>query len=479
MVLPVTTFFGSTQKSLNRPMLNDLPIITGMNTSKIGYNKFNYRKFWNDFRRNPELMSPISVLVTDISSDEIYFTDVKGMPLGRNKVYEARDFWKKNRGKETVKAALFDLFVTGDAYLYKAYATPDQKLKAVKEVLRKYEGKEFYNELMIKAAQDEDLKKPKKFDYIAASTIQILNDNYDILGYVQQTNGLTSKFNPEEIIHFRLNTVDGHVNGYTPMESIVAEMALLWLVKGNMIAVMESGGSPDRVFVLPQEIANSTNHKMLVETLQKYNNVRNWHGNLVFTGEVDIKEIGAKIKDLEYKDLALYITSNIAYAFGVPVTRIPYLVGNSATNGDSGGMSESGYWHKISEIQEMIEDLLNAQLFDQLGWNFHFSRKYKQDEVRESQIFSMNADTVTKLQNIYRMSKKRVKVEKINQILDLSDDDLEEIPESELMMPMEKTGLMNQNLLSNNNINKEPDNRKRADTKRNVANSKGAESAGV
>ena len=127
----------------------------------------------------------------------------------------------------------------------------------------------------------------------------------------------------------------------------------------------------------------------------------------------------------------------------------------------------------------MLEDLLNAQMFEQLGFHIYFDRKYKQDEVRESQIFSMNADTVTKLQTIYLQNKKKVKTQKINEILGLSEDDLEEASPEELMMPMQKTGLMNQNLLSNNSINKEPDNRKRAETKKNVANSKDATSAGV
>jgi hypothetical protein len=158
------------------------------------------------------------------------------------------------------------------------------------------------------------------------------------------------------------------------------------------------------------------------------------------------------------------------FAFGIPVSRVPFLIGRAATGGDSGGMAEAGYQSMISEKQDEIEDLMNYQLFEELGWHMHLPRHYKQDEVREAQTFSMNADTVSKLQSIYRLQKKKLSVNKINELLDISDDDLEEMTEDELISDM--PGLRNQNLLDNMSVNKEPDNRKRADTKRNVANSK-------
>ena len=182
---------------------------------------------------------------------------------------------------------------------------------------------------------------------------------------------------------------------------------------------------------------------------------------------------------MQYKDLALYLTSNIAYAYGVPVTRVPYLIGNAASKGDSGGISEAGYWKQVSEIQDETEDLLNSQLFGQLGWNIRFQRSYKQDQVRESQVLNMNLDSVTKAQTIGREYKKKPTLHAVNKLIDFSDDDWEDIPEDELIDGIEKTGLMNQNLLSNINLEKEPDNRKRADTKRNVVNEKGVEGAGV
>jgi len=82
----------------------------------------------------------------------------------------------------------------------------------------------------------------------------------------------------------------------------------------------------------------------------------------------------------------------------------------------------------------------------------------------------MNADTVTKLQHIYSTQKKKLTTTKINELLGLCEDDLEEMSEDELAL--KDPGLRNQNMLDDLTVLKEPDNRKRADNKRNIANSK-------
>lgn len=487
MVISLTSFIGTNPpvsglKTPHRPILNSVPMMTPTNPSSIGGRNFNYRKFWLDYRDNPELMAVIDVITTDVLGDRPKWTKPDGTALGRNTFLEAKRFWQKNRGKETVEAFLRDSAITGDGYIWKAHVKEQDKIKTIKQITSKYahalSDKEL-NEFAIKTTQDEDLKKPKAFDYVASSTVTIDNNNFDIEGYTQRSQGLTQHFTPEEIIHMRWHTVNGFVEGFSPVEALTAEIALLWLVKGNMVSIMENGGSPDLAYILPKEIAGGPNHRYMEDVLAKYKSVRQRHGAFVFAGEVDIKEISSKIKDLEYKDLALYITSQIALAFRIPVTRIPYLIGSSATSGDSGGMAEQGYWNMISEIQDKVEDLLNYQLFHQLGYSIQFNRKYKQDEVRESQVFSMNADTITKIQSILKPTGKSLTETKIGQILDIRPDEVRDLEPEEKMDRFEKTGMMNQNLLDNNSVQKEPDSLKRDSTKRNVANQQANKDAAV
>ena len=477
MVLPIGKYFASpVTNNRKRPLLNSVPYISSTQASRLGSFNQQYATFWRKFKNSPELYGIINILVTDIIGDRPTFTDPEGRPLGRNKRLKAQRFWRSNRVKETLKAILFDMFITGDGYGWKMKASSQDRIDAVKEALRKYKLKlkELdYTKLFIKAIQDEDLKKPKSFDYIPSSTVKIESDHYDILGYTQVSNGLTERFNTEEVIHFRLNTIDGNVQGFSPVQSLIKELALLYFVKGNMLAYMENGGKPDLMFTLENAQPNSDAFNNFKQQLLSFKQLENTHGNLLGTGKTDVKDLSfGRAKDLEYQNLALWTMSGMLFAFGIPVTRVPFLIGKAATGGDSGGMAEAGYQAMISEKQDEIEDLMNYQLFEELGFIMHLPRHYKQDEVREAQTFSMNADTVTKLQSIYRSQGKKIKVDKINEILDISDDDLEELPKEEMMMAMNPTGLMNQNMLSNNQVNKEPDNLKRADTKRNVANQK-------
>lgn len=477
MVLPTTSFLTNTQNNglLNRPLLNTLPYNVTNNPSTIRSPGFQYKKFWQWFKARPELVAVINVLTTDIIGDRPEFVGTDGKPLGRNKFLQAQRFWRENRVKESVKAILYDMFVTGDGYGWIGKLSADDRAQKAKEIADIFTMKHKLpnsktSELAIKIAQDEDLKAPKKFDYVASSTVQIENSYQEILSYWQNVSGKTRRFAPHEIIHFRLNTLDGMVQGFSPMEALIAEIMLIYFVKENMLAFMRNGGSPSKVFVLPDELSNSDNHQFLVETLQRYNVVENRNGNLVFTGNVDIKDLASTPKDMEYKEMALYLTSNIAFAFSIPVTRIPYLVGDSATGGDSGGIAESGYWNMISEKQDQIEDLLNLQLFEGLGWNIKLNRKYKQDEVREAQTASMSADTVQKKQAIYKSIGLAMKDGRVAELLGEASDDLRELTPEESMDPVEKTGLMNQNLLDNISVNNEPGKSKVADTKRNVAN---------
>ena len=431
-----------------------------------------YHKFWRQFRQSPELIAVINIIATDILGDRPSFVDTDGSPLGRNKMLEAQRFWRSNRMKETLKAINYDMLVTGDGYGWIGKLSKAKRDKVVKEMPGLFaDGLRFKDRLQLKAMLDEDLKLPKSFDYVASSTMQIQSSSFDIISYIQRANGIEVEFDPDEIVHYRWMTVDGKVEGFSPVEALVKELALLWFVKGNMVAYMENGGSPGKLFTVVNSEPGQPAFDRFVEQLEAFKDTHNRHGNYVGSGEIKVDDLDLKPKDLEYEQLALYVTSCIAFAFGIPVTRIPFLIGSAASGGDSGGMAESGYWNMISEKQDLNEDLFNGQVGDKLGWNIKFNRKYKQDEIREAQAFSMNTDSVTKMQSILMQAKKKLTPDKIRELLNLKDDDIEEMTQAELMTPMQQTGMMNQNLLDNNSVNKEPDNRKRADTKRNVANS--------
>ncbi len=451
MVLEASKFLSS--KKYYASSVLDVPLLTSIPTSfngGVGLSRFgqeDYKNFWRYFETNAELVATLSIPITDIL----------------------------DKFKETLRAALFDEFLTGDGYLWKGTPSKKDMLAAMKEVLeaRGISTLQIKEDFLLKQI-DEDVKKAKSIDYVASSTMRVISTELDILGYEQRANGLTAQFSPESIIHMKYLTLNGRTQGFTPIQPLMAEIILLGLIKGNMNAVLENGGTPDKVFVLPKEIAKSKNHQYLVETLQKYKKIQNRHGNLVFTGEIDIQDLQGNIKDMEYKDLALYVTSNIAFAFGIPVSRIPYLIGSSATGGDSGGLGEKGYWNSISDFQDSLEDDLNSQLFEAYGWNIRFNRGYKNDVLKDAQVASMNADTLTKMQTILQAQGKQLSITKIAKELNLNEEDIEDY---EMMEEPLENSMMGQNMLPDKQLNKEPDNRARAEVKKksaiNVSNNKG------
>jgi len=487
MPVPASQFLSATSINSNivhRPIITNVVESRGFTQSQRVFTSL-YKQFWRWFVRSPELVATINIPITDIIGDRPSWTDPEGKQLNKQQLKKAVKFWRDNRGKETVKAWLYDAFVTGDAYLWLAMPENKDIRRAMKEVLKRNHGdiqlpksnSLQFKELLIKASMDEDLKKPKSFDYVASSTMTIIHDQFEIRSYEQLSNGLTAVFSPEEIIHFRYMTMNGLVTGFSPIESLASEIVLLSLVKTNMLAFMRNGGSPDKMFVLPKEIASSPNHLFLIQTLQKYRKIENRHGNLVLTGEINVEDLQGSPKDLEYKDLALYITSNIAYAYGIPVTRIPYLIGTSANKGDSGGLSETGYWNMISSFQDSMEDLLNSQLFDKFGWKINFDRKYKQDEVREAQALSQSTDNITKMQQILAKNKMQMTDEKIMDMLELAEDQTEEFKPG--FGEEENNPLQNQNQLDNRQIMTSTNQQKKDDVKRNSANQKGTKGAVV
>lgn len=454
-----------------RPLLNEVSTVTSPSRYNRG-GRIDYKELWRRFKNSPELVAILSTIVMDAFGDRPKWEDLNGRPLGRNTRIKAEKFWREQSARETVCAIAYDTLLCGDGFLWLGKPTKDQLVAAYKEAASKFDLPPIeIKEDMI----DEDFNNVRAIDYVAASTMDVEHDSTEVTGYVQRAAGGEREFTKEEIVHFRYMTVDGRVMAFSPAQSLLAEIMLLDLVKGNMLSFMRNGGSPDKVFVLPEETADSVNHRYLVDILTKYKRVENFHGNLVVSGKLEIQDLAGNPKDMEYKELALYIASNMAFAYKLPSSRIPYLIGSAANKGDNGGISDAGYWQNIGCLQDYFEDLLNQFVFNPMfKANVRFSRKYKQDEVREAQTFQMNVDSATKLQSMLQMSGKQLKLDKALALLGMSEEDVEEAP----MPTMLDAGSgYRQGMLPGSQVMKNPDAQVRADRKRVTMNRKGTGAA--
>ena len=430
-----------------------------------------FKTFMKWARRSPQLIGFFGIIVADIVGDGIKFEPLD-KTSGRNKIMKSENFWALNKGDDVVEEMLYDLLALGIGYNWVG-KFDDIQLKefcqiAIRETMPelKADELEFKAERMLKLIKKESTEKiAKKLRHLAASTVSINTNEYEVLEYVQRVGVNTKSFSPDEILVFKLMPFDGKIYPLPPMESLLAEVYLIWLITQNYVSFFENGGKPDNVFILPKELAGSKNHQYLIDTLQKYKKIQNKHGNLVFTGDLDIKELMKIENQMEHKELSLYLVSVLAMFYGIPVGRIPFLVGKAASGGDSGGLADTGYWRKISFWQSKIEATYNTQLWVPFfGVKMKFNRGYLQDEVRETQ---------TEMQKT-QIAEQRIRLglwtpEKAGEYLGIDEEDIKKA-QSSVSHTLQKSGMLMQNNNNQGNTLRESDAKLKAKKKQTTQN---------
>jgi len=419
----------------HRPMLNESK--SAVTDTAIGWNISTVLKqkqqFWRWFKGRPELNSPV-LIRTDDTIGEVEFFGKNGEAIGRNKRIEAEKFWNNNYMYERLKSMQMDRLTTGSGFLWKGKHSAETVDRYVKKALKEFSFKGInIKESDIKEYIDEDLRRVRIIDYIPSSTMLIEHDRYDIQRYTQWVLAETQHFTPEEILHIPLLRADGKVDGWTPVASLSYELVLIWAIKENMMSYIRNGGSMAKIFVLPEENANSINHQWLKQELSNVGALQNRHGNMILTGKVDMIEVENKIKDLEYKELALYATSNIAYALRVPVGRIPYLIGKAQSDGDAGGLAESGYWSMIESDQRTLEMHINPLFAKEFGFTIKFKKQYKLNDLRDAQALTYRIDAVSKMQDELAKKQLCLTESKMLELLNVSTNEIEKMKDLPIM----------------------------------------------
>lgn len=435
----------------------------------------NFKTFISWVRKSPQIIGFARIIANDILSDSRDFKAISKSESARNKILNAKAFWDANKGLEITEETLYDLIFLGIGYNWVGKISEKQAKEFCGKVLVNYyptmEKKEFSQKLD-EMVEEIKLKAPEKFmkkwRHIAASTVTMLTDEYEVKKYIQRVGVNVKEFEPDEILKFKLMPLDGKVYPYPPLESLLAEVYLLWLITQNNISFFENGGTPDNVFILPKELAGSKNHAYLIETLKKYKKIQNKHGQLVFTGDLKVERLMEVEAQMQNKDLGLYIVGVLAMFYGVPVTRIPFLVGKAASGGDAGGLADSGYWRMISVTQTKLEEVYNSELWRPFfGVEFEFSRGYLQDEVRETQNEMQKTQIVEQ-----RLRLGLITIEEAARYLNIDADDLEEAQAQKKERDVEemKTGMLGQNLENDGNVIPNQDNRNKRVQKQKTQN---------
>lgn len=469
------------QNNSSLPLLNSLFVDRFSELNPYSQDN-NFKTYMKWTRRSPALIGFINIIATDMIGDHVDFISLDDID-SKTKVSNAQQFWDSNQGAMIEEETIYDMLLDGIGYNWLGLID-DVQIKefcktSISSVYINLESKELEfkaNNLMdmIKSKNKEAL--PQKLRHIAASTMTIHTDEYKVLKYIQRVGVNIKRFDPKEIIVFKLMPFDGKVYPFPPMEAILSEVYLLWLITQNYVSFFENGGKPDNVFILPKEIAGSKNHEYLIETLKKYKKIQNKHGNLVFTGDLSIEKLMEVEHQMENKDLGLYLVSIMAMMYGVPVNRIPFLVGKASSKGDSGGLADSGYWRKISVWQSKLEAPLNLKLFEPFfGVKMKFRRGYLQDEVRETQTEIQKTSIAEQ-----RIDLGLWTVEAAGKYLKIDESVIKEAQEQKKQRAQDemRSGLLLQNQENNDNVMREEDARLKAKQKQDTQKKNQQDSGG-
>jgi len=358
------------------------------------YHPLSFNTLWAYWRDSPEAIACVNVLVEDIMSCG---WEIKG---ALRQIKRAEKYLIENDARNQIRSMLYDAFVTGNGYIYKKTPINENELKSrLERLLNAFEvksTKSVAEELISEWKQEhEDILTDRKFRYLSSSTIRI---DYDVHGdvhqYVQIVGSQWRWFTADDIIHFKLYDIDGQVYGYTPLQSILREVDTLANVKDLAKYYFEKGGVPNFMFNFPNETPNSATMQAVSKTLQEFAQLPNKYKSLILSGECVATPLNPLNKDMEYRDLARYMTQVIVNVFGVPASRLPGLLLDS---GMKGNVSSEGYYRKIEHWQATIENLMNSQLMEGFNVVVKFKRTFREDDIRESQSAKVNADTAIEL----------------------------------------------------------------------------------
>ena len=341
------------------------------------------------FKKSPEVVGVISAIVEDILADGY---DILPVSADEKKLELMREHLTRIKFHSKLKTALYDYFITGNAYLEYKVLEPKDFEQIVESVGAKIQkafgyGLSEIEKRSIARKVAEDTISFNIFN-IDASTIKIDYDEHGrVRGYIQHVPHIVSKpvkLRPDEVIHITLLRLGGSHYGFTPLRALTSDIATLLFAKNYSGDYFEHGGEPDYIFTLPDAFGEEDrNVQYLKRILKEIKEKRLRHKDIILTGNVQVEQINKFNKDLEYKDLIKHFTQIILMAFGVPPSRVAIIEG--AGKQITREFNE-GYYKKINSYHTELEDVLNEAIFHKYGMKIRFKRTYKVDELREAQI---------------------------------------------------------------------------------------------
>jgi len=422
-----------TTESVGFPLTNEYSPVVRTPYGKAP--EVDYEILWAYFKASPELQAILTAIVDDIISDGWILEG------GKNNRLKAEKFLQDNHAKEILHSVLMDALLTGDGYIWKNALNRTVFEKSLQSVISKrnsgWEQKSINNiSDFIMKSTEEDIFSTREFIDVPASTMKINTNKYgDVLEYIQRPENSAehATFTTKQIIHFRLMRLNGKVYGYSPTQSLLTIMDVLDDIRDYARYYFRKGGVPNYMFIMEDATTSDNDYKEMKKAINQYANITHKYKNLVLTGKVNVKELNKMDHDMEFRELARYLTQLMVMVWSIPSSRLSDLLISNGVSGSN--TSTEGYYRKIGHIQNIFEDTINSQLLAEFNVTLKFNRTYKQDEVRETQIDMMRSDTLQKKQDILASYDLRLTKRKLLHEMDIDETDVETHKREEPIMP--------------------------------------------
>jgi len=344
----------------------------------------NVETLYRIVRTSPEVTASLMAIDEDIMADEWRFDG------GKKNIKEIQKFSMKSNFYKVLSNAIFDLLITGNAYILKLSVNDEKIASIVKEatkvILDKLGVKQKDAKKQIFEIVEQETKKPLDLQLLKSSTMLInFDDTGKVLSYQQEVRGNTRLYRPQDVVHLSLINVGGQPYGFTPLETLFSDVATLIFAKEYAGKFFENDGIPHFIFKLLNDGPDSPNVVKLKSELKQLKKSSEKFRSMVITGELEVEQLQRFQKDLQFATLITHWTQIVLIALGVPAHRVNYTIVKD-TKGQDVNRAFEGYFRKISFLQKLIENQLNKDLFSAWNSKMVFKRAYKIDEMREATI---------------------------------------------------------------------------------------------
>lgn len=440
------------------PRANEVGVgITGQQIDLEQTRDYSGDMVFRRIKNSGELMSIMQAVIDDIIGSGVRMqyigrTDNAENP-GKRSVKDARRFWKRN--KEIIADSIMDAMAMGDGYLYKKSVDDDAAQKAIKSFVSenysfKHEKYEDAAVKSLKASVADNMNETKDLEIVPASTVEHDIDEFgNIERFIQSIGTKDYDLDPEKVVHHSYMNLDGETYGFSPVAALFAELDMLANAKDYNGVKFNNAAVPNKVFKLPNDGPNGQNFEMVKQTVKKYRQLKNKHRDLVLTGDIEIEDLN-DTSDMEFRELAQYVTRVVALSWGVPPSRIGGGIGSDSAT--ESAMASEGYNKRIQRMQDKYETILNRELFEPMfSIRIEFKNPDIKSEIRKAER-DLRKTEVVKQQASMGMMNRDAAMDYLGKrndeiMSDLSDEDFQEAAK--------EIGSSQEDMASDSSINQE------------------------